>query len=367
VPPASLTKVLTALIAVGYLPPSATVPGTAVSESAYPNQVGMEKAVPWPLDEVLASLLVYSANDAAYAIAQRIGGSLSGFVPVMQLAARDIGMADHPVFHDPAGLDGSEGFRGGNLVSARDLAIAGRDLLAVPLLAHIVRETSYDFVDPTGAPHDLPSMDYAFLSSYPGAIGIKTGFTDRAGDCLLAAARRHGRTMIAVVMDGYNPTQTATLLLDQGFATSVGDEPTSDRLPPVLLPGPLFASERAAAEHAVRPQRSGRAHLGGRALASAGKDGEVAANARSAQTLRPPAQAEQRPPRATPFEAAQPAHFGRPAHFVGLSSVLGSWPAELLVSLSAAAAFFAAWETASTKKRRRQCQLRPRVPPPRGR
>jgi D-alanyl-D-alanine carboxypeptidase (penicillin-binding protein 5/6) len=123
-PPASLTKVLTALIAVGYLTPRQSVAGTAISESAYPNRVGMEKGVGWPLGEVLASLLVYSANDAAYALAQRVGGSLAGFVPIMQLAARQMGMADHPVLRDPAGLDGSEGFRGGNLVSARDLAVA---------------------------------------------------------------------------------------------------------------------------------------------------------------------------------------------------------------------------------------------------
>ena len=146
-----------------------------------PNTVGIEKGVAWPLEDVLQALLVFSANDAAYAIAQRVSGSLAAFGPVMDRAACQIGMSDNPVFHDPAGLDGTEGVGGGNLVSARDMAIAGRDLLRTPRLASIVKEQSYDFVDPTGAPHDLPSMDYAFLESYPGAIGIKTGLTDRAG------------------------------------------------------------------------------------------------------------------------------------------------------------------------------------------
>jgi D-alanyl-D-alanine carboxypeptidase len=344
VPPASLTKVVTALIAVGYLAPSATVDGTGVSESAYPNQVGMEKGVPWPLDEVLGSLLVYSANDAAYAIAQRIGGSLAGFVPIMQLAASQMRLADHPSFHDPAGLDGPEGFRGGNLVSARDLATAGRDLLAVPLLAQIVKDLSYDFVDPTRKPHDLPSMDYSFLSSYAGAIGIKTGFTDRAGDCLLAAARRGGRTMIAVVMDGYNPTQTATLLLNQGFATPVADEPTYDRLPPVLLPGPRFASQREAAEGA-----------GGRHSTRAAPrqvppapSGSTANRKMAAASLAAPPSEGQRKGQAAPPRPAQAAHSD------GLSSVLGSWPAELLVMFSTLAALFAFWETATTNKKRRR-------------
>ena len=216
-PPASLTKILTALIAVGYLPANAGVRGTAVSERAYPNQVGMEKGVAWPLDDVLQSLLVLSANDAAYAIAQRVSGSLSAFEPVMERAALQIGMSDSPVFRDPAGLDGTEGVAGGNLASARDLAIAGRDLLAVPELAKIVAEQSYAFVDPTGTPHDLPSMDYTFLESYVGAVGIKTGYTDRAGSCIVAAAKRGNRTMLAVVMNGYNPTATAIRSAQPGF------------------------------------------------------------------------------------------------------------------------------------------------------
>jgi D-alanyl-D-alanine carboxypeptidase (penicillin-binding protein 5/6) len=236
--PASLTKVLTALIAVTYLAPKAGVAGTTVSENVYPNRVGIEKGVAWPLPEVLQSLLVFSANDAAYAIADRISGTLRGFAPVMERSAAQIGMSDDPVFHDPAGLDGPLGFEGGNLVSARDMAIAGRDLLAVPQLAEIVREKNYHFVDPKGQLHWLPSMNFGFLDTYPGAIGIKTGFTDRAGECIMAAAVRGNRTMLAVVMNGYNPTQSAIDLLNYGFATPVAGEPKNDRLPPRALPSP---------------------------------------------------------------------------------------------------------------------------------
>ena len=237
-PPASLTKILTALIAIRYLPSDAGVPGTVVSENVYPNKVGMEVGVAWPLTEVLQSLLVLSANDAAYAIAQRVSGSLSAFSDVMERSAQQIGMADDPVFHDPAGLDGTEGFDGGNLVSARDLAIAARDLLYTPQLAKIVRERNYRFVDPKGVVHWLPSMNFAFLVTYPGAIGVKTGFTDRAGVCIIGAATRGGRTMLAVVMNGYNPTQSAVDLLNEGFATPTSAEPATDHLPPHTLPSP---------------------------------------------------------------------------------------------------------------------------------
>ncbi|HUC14316.1 MAG TPA: serine hydrolase, partial [Acidimicrobiales bacterium] len=241
VPPASLTKVLTALVAVSYLPANAVVRGTKASWNAYPNTVGIEIGVAWPLNEVLQSLLVLSANDAAYAIAQRVSGSLAAFAGVMERSALQIGMEDSPVFHDPAGLDGTEGYEGGNLVSARDLAIAGRDLLRARELAEIVAEQQYHFVDPTGVAHWLPSMDETFLESYTGAIGIKTGYTDQAGDCLMAAATRGGRTMLAIVMNGYNPTATAIDLLNEGFATPVNRELAADRLPPPALPSPQGA------------------------------------------------------------------------------------------------------------------------------
>ena len=254
-PPASLTKVLTALIAVSYLHAGAGIPGTKESLEAYPNDVGIQKGVAWPLHDVLESLLVLSANDAAYALAQRVSGSLAAFAVVMQRSAKQVGMTDSPVFRDPAGLDGTEGFEGGNLVSARDLAVAGRDLLNVPELARIVVQDSYHFVDPTGASHYLPSMNNLFLESYPGAIGIKTGFTDKAGSCIMAAARRQGRTMLAVVMNGYNPTQSAIDLLNEGFQTPLKAEPTNDRLPPPTLPSPVplsFLSVHHPSSHHVR-------------------------------------------------------------------------------------------------------------------
>jgi D-alanyl-D-alanine carboxypeptidase len=332
--PASLTKILTALVAVTYLPADARVPGTVQSLNAYPNIVGIQKGVGWPLNEVLQALLVYSANDAAYAIAQRVSGSLSAFGPVMDRAARQIGMSDDPVFHDPAGLDGSEGVGGGNLVSARDLAIAGRDLLRVPELAKIVKEQSTAFVDPTGAAHDLPSMDYAFLVSYPGAVGIKTGFTDRAGSCIMAAATRHGRTMLAVVMNGYNPTQSAIDLLNQGFATPVGAEPGRDRLPPVTLPSPplLAHTQRRPAlvgsrsNHSPNNSPAGAAAEGPRPV-TASRPVVAAAGARKGPA----------PGAAVPARA-------------GLAAVVQSWPGQTLLLLAGLGALLALWELVCTNR-----------------
>jgi D-alanyl-D-alanine carboxypeptidase (penicillin-binding protein 5/6) len=338
-PPASLTKILTALIAVSYLPPNALVPGTAVTEAAYPNDVGIEKGARWPLRDVLQSLLVYSANDAAYAIAERVSGSLGAFGPVMERSALQLGMSGSPIFHDPAGLDGTEGVAGGNLVSARDLAIAGRDLLAVPMLAEIVREESYDFVDPTGRPHDLPSMDYAFLSSYPGAVGIKTGFTDRAGSCIMAAATRKGRTMLAVVMNGYNTTATAMDLLNEGFAVLAGAELTKDRLPPASLPSPLRAHPpraRPPRSFAVRSRSGSRSGLRAQVEVSRteGTAGLSKARGHTNQT------------------GAVRLTASRGGEKAGLASVVRQWPAKVLLGLAGLAAVLALLELMNTSRAR---------------
>jgi D-alanyl-D-alanine carboxypeptidase (penicillin-binding protein 5/6) len=350
-PPASLTKILTALIATTYLPASAHVKGTRISESAYPNQVGIEKGVGWPLREVLQSLLVYSANDAAYAIAQRVSGSLTAFEPVMERSAREIGMSDSPVFHDPAGLDGTEGVGGGNLVSARDLAIAGRDLLSVPELASIVKERGYDFIDPTGRAVDLPSMNYAFLVGYPGAIGLKTGFTDRAGACIMAAATRRGRTMLAVVMNAYNDTATAIDLLNQGFATPQRVEPTTDRLPPRALPSPTVRGPTGAAGLA-RAKGRATGHAGkGRAGDRIRRPGGGQANAPAwrtrdrVRTALPLAQASSSKP-------APAAGAGRSDG--GLWSVVRTWPAKVLLGLAALGLALAIVEFARIDRGRRR-------------
>lgn len=356
-PPASLTKVLTALIAVSYLGPHATVAGTKQSLAAYPDTVGIERGVPWPVEDVLQSLLVMSANDAAYALAQKISGSLAAFGTVMDRSAAQIGMSDDPVFHDPAGLDGNEGVDGGNLVSARDLAIAGRDLLRVPRLAQIVKETSYRFVDPTGQVHYLATTNYTFLVSEPGAIGVKTGFTDRAGSCVMGAATQHGRTMLAVVMNGYNPAQTAIDLLDQGFATPVDHEPTTDRLPPFALPEPPAAHAQGLGRDPAHKGKTDPAPVRGRPNSSH-HDGAQPTSRPSTRGASTRAPATRGP--ATRGPAARGA--ATRATTRGLAAVAGSMPGTLLILGAATALVVALAEYLKLGRLRRAQQLAPRPP-----
>ena len=147
-PPGSLTKVLTAMIAVDWLPPTAVVPVSRVAAEASPDDLGMKAGERWSLSITMHALLIDSANDAAYALAERVSGSLRRFASTMQFAAGEIGMSDHPVLRDAAGLDGTEGFGGGNRLSAWDIAIAARDLMGNPVLASIVRLKTFRFTGP---------------------------------------------------------------------------------------------------------------------------------------------------------------------------------------------------------------------------
>jgi D-alanyl-D-alanine carboxypeptidase (penicillin-binding protein 5/6) len=237
-PPASLTKTLTAMIAVGWLAPGSQVPVTADAFNAFPDKVGMKPGQKWPLDIALHALITDSANDAAYALAIDVAGSMAAFPAVMQEAAAEIGMSDHPVLEDPAGLDGSEGFHGGNRISAWDLAIAGRDMMAIPALAAIARQQTFDFEGPDHIAYHIVSRNLHFLWTYPGAIGVKTGFTDAAGYCDIEEAVKGTRHMLAVVLHSNDPDAVAAALLNQGFATPVAKEAADPELPPVRAPGP---------------------------------------------------------------------------------------------------------------------------------
>jgi D-alanyl-D-alanine carboxypeptidase len=254
-PPASLTKVLTALTVVGSLAPDAQdVPVSARAAGAPADKISMKQGEVWTLTDALYSMMLSSANDAAVALAERAGGTVEGFQTMFAATAADLGLADSPVLMDPAGLDGPEGVEGGNLVSARDLAIASRALLNQPELTTIVGTPIYRFVGPDGFHHRLTNHNRLFLQGYTGAIGVKTGFTRRAGHCLIAAARRDGRTMLAVVMNAADPNGSAKALLDRGFSMPVEAEPATDRLPAVHLGPPTVAG---AAVTPARPPTTG--------------------------------------------------------------------------------------------------------------
>lgn len=230
---ASTIKVFTALVALEHRPVDAPILVSNLAARQPASKIDMKEGSTWTLDQALHSLLIISANDAAYAIAESTGGDLAGFERMANATAKRLGMRDTS-FHDPAGLDGAQGFEGGTQSSTYDLAIVARNALSVPAIADTAALTTYEFTDPSGAGRRLVNHNRGFLATYPGAIGLKTGYTKQAGRTLITAARRDGRTLIAVVMNTWDDTGWSGFLLDQAFA-GTGPAPTASpaQLPPV--------------------------------------------------------------------------------------------------------------------------------------
>jgi D-alanyl-D-alanine carboxypeptidase (penicillin-binding protein 5/6) len=232
-PPASLSKVLTALVVVAALRPDTPVRVSARAAAAPPSRIGMKAGQTWRTEDALRAMLISSANDAAMALAERAGGgSLAAFQTRLAQVAQRLGLADRPVLRDPAGLDDATSVGGGNRISARDLAIVARAALAQPRIAAIVQTQEYRFTSPDGVKHRLVNHN-KLLRTYRGLVGIKTGYTLRAGGCLLTAARKNGRTVVAVVLGVVDIYGSSRALLDLGFSVRPRDEPRGDVMPRV--------------------------------------------------------------------------------------------------------------------------------------
>src|SRR5947209_10028155 len=232
-PPASVTKVLTALIASQQLKPGDDIPISPEAQGMPARTMNMKAPQTWKFEDVLHALLMVSANDAAVALAEKISGSRQEFANVMAQTAQRIGMTDTPQLRDPAGLDDEFSNEGGNLLSAHDLAVAARNALDDDQIREIVATQVYKFHGGDGNDHRLLNEDL-LLKIYPGAIGMKTGWTRKAGHSFIGAATRDGRTMVSVVLGASDIYRTSSALLDKGFSTPVSEERALERLPAVV-------------------------------------------------------------------------------------------------------------------------------------
>lgn len=282
--PASTVKLLTALVALEHLTAATPVPVSAVAASQPPMKIGLRPGAVWSLDQALHAMLIVSANDAAYAIAERTAGSLGAFALMTAQTAQGLGLRDS-TFKDPAGLDDTDASGGGSRMSAYDLAIVARNVLAVPEAAGITKLVTDDFTDPDGIHHHLVNHNKTVLTSYPGATGLKTGFTNKAGRTIVTSATRDGRTMIAVVMDVYDTVGWSTRLMDQGFATPFRAPGTGERVP---LPRLVTADARLRA-FAAMPRALGPASAPSSTVTARPARGTPTPEGHAAPALRPAA------------------------------------------------------------------------------
>jgi serine-type D-Ala-D-Ala carboxypeptidase (penicillin-binding protein 5/6) len=213
VPIASLTKVMTALIVVDRIGPRAK---TRISKHATKfrgSGVGvLPRGKKVPVEALLYGLLLPSGNDAAVALAEAVSGSDRRFARLMTRRAEQLGLACTRYVD-------SYGLRSGNRSCAADLAVLTRLALGQPRIARIVRQAHANVPFPIkGRRLDVRNTNPLLgRARYRGTIGLKTGYTERAGHCLIAVARRGDRTLAAILLNSPNTAMQAKRLLDAGF------------------------------------------------------------------------------------------------------------------------------------------------------
>ncbi len=206
-PMASVTKLMTALVALETLSPdeTVTIPAAAVAIPPGYVRMGLQAGQRVQVRTLLYGALLPSGNDAALALAIAAAGSEQAFVDRMNARAQAWGL-NETHFVNPHGIDAP-----GHVASARDLAQLARKALENPLIAEIVATPAI-----TLEGFKLTNTNQ-LLTTYPGAYGVKTGTTDEAGQVLIAAARRAGGDALTVVMHSPDRYAETRSLLDFYF------------------------------------------------------------------------------------------------------------------------------------------------------
>jgi len=195
--PASLTKMMTELLALealdrGIVSLSDTIVVPSEVKTIGGSRLRLRAGERLCFDDALRAMVIASANDAAFTVAHHISGSESAFVTLMNLRARELGMG-RTRFVNSHGLDRKD--IPGSVTTARDLALLGRKLLEHPMSLQL-SSTQCDTVRHGQVIHSTNRL----LGMCHGADGLKTGYTGKAGFCLVGTAERDGLRLISVVL-----------------------------------------------------------------------------------------------------------------------------------------------------------------------
>ncbi|MDA0181872.1 hypothetical protein OJ997_16330 [Solirubrobacter phytolaccae] len=216
-PIASLTKMMTALVVVERVPEGSKVKVTNEALRYTGSGVGVLPRGKWiGVNTMLHGLMLPSGNDAAIALAQRAAkGSEKRFVRYMNEKAKQLGL-QCTRFSSPSGIKDK-----GNHSCAADLAAIARAVMLEPRLTKIVKRKQAVLPFPIkGGRLWLYNHNPLLRANYPGTTGLKTGYTDAAGRCLVATARRGAVKLGVVLLDSPDPGKQAMQLLDRGFKAS---------------------------------------------------------------------------------------------------------------------------------------------------
>lgn len=220
-PPASMTKLMTLVLAFKALAEGRVTWQQPVSAGEDAVRLGgaqiwLERDEMLPFGELVKAVAVGSANDAAYALGKHLGGTEESFAAQMNREAHSLGLR-HTSFKNAHGLDAP-----GHLSTARDMALLGREAVRWPALVRLTSQwEDRSLRDGKGGKLWLVNPNNKFLRGYPGADGLKTGFTNKAGYCVTATAKRQNLRLVAVVMgepSAKDRYRDVSALMDYGFS-----------------------------------------------------------------------------------------------------------------------------------------------------
>jgi D-alanyl-D-alanine carboxypeptidase (penicillin-binding protein 5/6) len=212
-PPASLTKIMTALLVLesGRLDTIVTVSARAAAQSG--TRLRLKGGERMRVVDLLNAALLASANDACYALAEAAGGSQLRFVQRMNRRAQELRL-DDTHFVNACGFDAP-----GHLSSAADLARLAEVALRDPRFARLVAQPQAVVRSADGQRAWRIVNTNALVGRLPGAVGVKSGYTRRAGKCVVALVERDGVRVLMVLLRGANRWWDAHGVIERAFAT----------------------------------------------------------------------------------------------------------------------------------------------------
>jgi len=210
--PASTTKIMTSLVALDAWSDLETVMTVKNEDRAIGQTIELERGEQMSLKNMLYGLLVHSGNDAALALADNFPLGYPAFVAAMNAKAKSLHL-DHTVFKNPSGVE-----QYGHVTTARDLAILSGVAMENSLIREIVSTRSITITDVSGEiSHNLVTTN-ELLGILPGLKGLKTGWTENAGECLISYVERDGHPIIVVVLGSLDRFGNTATLVNWAYA-----------------------------------------------------------------------------------------------------------------------------------------------------
>lgn len=209
--PASLTKIMSALVILerGQLDDLVTISPNAAR--AHKTHLRVKAGQVFRLEDLLKAMLIVSANDACLAAVEHVGGDEAQFVALMNAKAAALGLADTR-FSNSCGFDNPDHYS-----TAEDLAALSVFALDQPIFRQLVREERAIITPVNGQRAYVLHNTNRLLGRIPGVEGIKTGFTSKAGRCLIAKVSQNGSDLLLVILNSKRRWSTATNLITYGL------------------------------------------------------------------------------------------------------------------------------------------------------